>query len=176
MADVTALIERWVRPIPDWPVPGVTFRDITPLLGQPEAFASVIDALAAAGEELGPVDAVLGIEARGFIVGAPVALKLGTGFVPVRKSGKLPADTLSVSYALEYGEATVEIHADALRPGDRVLVVDDLLATGGTLEAAAALVAQAGATVAGHIVAIELPDLGGRSRVGDVPLRALATF
>ena len=176
MADVTALIERWVRPIPDWPVPGVTFRDITPLLAQPEAFASVIDALAAAGEELGPVDAVLGIEARGFIVGAPVALKLGTGFVPVRKAGKLPSETLSVSYALEYGEAIVEIHADALKPGDRVLVVDDLLATGGTLEAAAALVEQAGATVAGHVVAIELPALGGRSRVGDVPLRSLVTF
>jgi adenine phosphoribosyltransferase len=119
---------------------------------------------------------VLGIEARGFIVGAPVALKLGTGFVPVRKSGKLPAETLSVSYALEYGEAMVEIHADALKPGDRVLVVDDLLATGGTLEAATALVEQAGATVAGHVVAIELPALGGRSRVGDVPLRSLATF
>ena len=176
MGEVTALIERWVRPIPDWPVPGVTFRDITPLLAQPEAFASVIDALAEAGEELGPVDAVLGIEARGFIVGAPVALKLGTGFVPVRKSGKLPAETLSVSYALEYGEAIVEIHADALKPGDRVLVVDDLLATGGTLEAAAALVEQAGATVAGHVVAIELPALGGRSRVGDVPLRSLASF
>jgi adenine phosphoribosyltransferase len=176
MGDVTALIERWVRAIPDWPVPGVTFRDITPLLAQPEAFASVIDALAAAGEELGPVDAVLGIEARGFIVGAPVALKLGTGFVPVRKAGKLPAETLSVSYALEYGEAIVEIHADALKPGDRVLVVDDLLATGGTLEAAAALVEQAGATVAGHVVAIELPALDGRSRVGDVPLRSLATF
>ena len=176
MGDVTALIERWVRPIPDWPLPGVTFRDITPLLAQPEAFASVIDALAAAGEELGPVDAVLGIEARGFIVGAPVALKLGAGFVPVRKAGKLPAETLSVSYALEYGEATVEIHADALKPGDRVLVVDDLLATGGTLEAAAALVDRAGATVTGHVVAIELPALGGRSRLGDVPVRSLATF
>jgi adenine phosphoribosyltransferase len=176
MGDVAALIERWVRPIPDWPVPGVTFRDITPLLGQPDVFASVVDALAAAGDELGPVDAVLGIEARGFIVGAPVALKLGVGFVPVRKVGKLPHETLAVSYALEYGEATVEIHADALAPGDRVLVVDDLLATGGTLEAAAALVAQAGATVVGYVVAIELPALGGRSRVGDTPLRSLATF
>jgi len=176
MGDVAALIERWVRPIPDWPVPGVTFRDITPLLGQADAFAAVVDALAAAGEDLGPIDAVLGIEARGFIVGAPVALKLGAGFVPVRKEGKLPHETLSVSYALEYGEATVEIHADALAPGDRVLVVDDLLATGGTLEAAAALVAQAGATVTGYVVAIELPALGGRSRIGDTPLRALATF
>jgi adenine phosphoribosyltransferase len=176
MGDVTALIERWVRPIPDWPVPGVTFRDITPLLAQPDAFAALIDALAAAGEELGPVDAVLGIESRGFIVGAPVALKLGAGFVPVRKEGKLPSETLSVSYALEYGEATVEIHTDALERGDRVLVIDDLLATGGTLGAADNLVAQAGATVAGHVVAIELPALGGRARLGDVPLRALATF
>jgi adenine phosphoribosyltransferase len=173
---VAALIERWVRAIPDWPEPGVTFRDITPLLAQPEAFASLVDALAAAGEELGPVDAVLGIEARGFIVGAPVALKLEAGFVPVRKAGKLPHQTLSTSYALEYGEATIEIHADALKPGDRVLVVDDVLATGGTLEATANLVAQAGATVAGFVVAIELPALGGRARVGEVPLRTLATF
>ena len=176
MGEVAALIEKWVRPVPDWPEPGVTFRDITPLLAQPDAFASIIDALAVAGEELGPVDAVLGIEARGFIVGAPVALKLGAGFVPVRKEGKLPAETLSVSYALEYGQATVQIHADALQPGDRVLVVDDVLATGGTLEAADALVAQAGATVTGHVVAIELPALGGRSRLGDIPLRSLATF
>lgn len=171
-----ALIERWVRPIPDWPKPGVTFRDVTPLLGDPEAFAAVVDAMAAASAELGPVDAVLGIEARGFIVGAPVALKLQAGFVPVRKVGKLPADTLEASYELEYGSATVEMHADALNPGDRVLVVDDLLATGGTLAAAAGLVEQAGASVAGHVVAIELPALGGRERLGDVPLRSLATF
>ncbi len=173
---MVALIERWVRPIPDWPVPGVTFRDITPLLAEPSAFAAVIDALAAAGRELGPVDAVLGIEARGFIVGAPVALALGAGFVPVRKEGKLPHETLSVSYELEYGTATVEMHADALKPGDRVLVADDLLATGGTLEAAAELVAQAGASVAGFVVAIELPVLEGRARVGDVPFRSLASF
>ena len=173
---MAALIERWVRPIPDWPVPGVTFRDITPLLAEPEAFEAVIDALTAAGAELGPVDAVLGIEARGFIVGAPVALRLGAGFVPLRKAGKLPYETLSVSYELEYGTATVEMHADALEPGDRVLVVDDLLATGGTLEAAADLVAQAGASVAGHVVTIELPALGGRARVGDIPFRSLASF
>ncbi len=173
---MVALIERWVRPIPDWPVPGVTFRDITPLLAEPSAFAAVVDALAASARELGPVDAVLGIEARGFIVGAPVALALGAGFVPVRKEGKLPHETLSVSYELEYGSATVEMHADALKPGDRVLVVDDLLATGGTLEAAAELVAQAGASVAGFVVAIELPALEGRARVGDVPFRSLASF
>ncbi|MGA9100947.1 adenine phosphoribosyltransferase [Aeromicrobium sp.] len=171
-----ALIERWVRPIPDWPAPGVTFRDITPLLAQPDAFAAVIDAMAAAGQDFGPIDAVLGIEARGFIVGAPVALKLGAGFVPVRKDGKLPAETLSVSYALEYGEATIEIHTDALKAGDRVLVVDDVLATGGTLAATATLVAEAGATVAGYLVAIELPALDGRSRLADTPLRSLASF
>ena len=165
-----------MRPIPDWPAPGVTFRDITPLLAQPDAFAAVIDAMAAAGQDFGPVDAVLGIEARGFIVGAPVALKLGAGFVPVRKDGKLPAETLSVSYALEYGEATIEIHTDALKPGDRVLVVDDVLATGGTLAATATLVAEAGATVAGYLVAIELPALEGRSRLADTPLRSLASF
>ncbi|MGI9086115.1 MAG: adenine phosphoribosyltransferase [Aeromicrobium sp.] len=176
MEDAAALIERWVRPIPDWPEPGVTFRDITPLLAVPEAFASVVDALAAAGEELGPVDALLGVEARGFIVGAPVALRLGVGFVPVRKAGKLPHRTLSASYALEYGEATIEIHADALTTGDRVLVVDDVLATGGTLEATASLVAEAGATVVGHVVAIELPALGGRARLGGRPLRSLVTF
>ena len=165
-----------MRPIPDWPAPGVTFRDITPLLAQPDAFAAVIDAMAAAGQDFGPVDAVLGIEARGFIVGAPVALKLGAGFVPVRKDGKLPAETLSVSYALEYGEATIEIHTDALKAGDRVLVVDDVLATGGTLAATATLVAEAGATVAGYLVAIELPALDGRSRLADTPLRSLASF
>ncbi len=165
-----------MRPIPDWPAPGVTFRDITPLLAQPDAFAAVIDAMAAAGEDFGPIDAVLGIEARGFIVGAPVALKLGAGFVPVRKDGKLPAETLSVSYALEYGEATIEIHTDALKAGDRVLVVDDVLATGGTLAATATLVAEAGATVAGYLVAIELPALDGRSRLADTPLRSLASF
>ncbi len=176
MENAAALIERWVRPIPDWPEPGVTFRDITPLLSEPAAFAAVIDALVAEARELGPVDAVLGIESRGFIVGAPVALRLEAGFVPVRKAGKLPHETRSVSYELEYGEATIEIHADALKPGDRVLVVDDVLATGGTLEATASLVAASGAEVAGALVAIELPALGGRARLGDLPLRSLTTF
>jgi adenine phosphoribosyltransferase len=174
--DAAAAIEHWVRPIPDWPEPGVTFRDLTPLFARPDAFAAVIDSLVEAAHATGPVDAVLGVEARGFIVGAPVALRLDAGFVPVRKAGKLPHDTLSASYALEYGEATIEIHADALAPGARVLVVDDVLATGGTLEATAALVAEAGATVAGHLVVIELPALGGRARLGDVPLHSLATF
>ena len=176
MGDVSALIERWVRPVPDWPQPGVTFQDLYPLLAEPAAFATVVDALAASGEELGPVDAVAGIEARGFIVGAPVALRLGAGFVAVRKAGKLPGTTVSTEYSLEYGEATIEIQADALSPGDRVLLVDDVLATGGTLEAAARLVGDSGATVVGHLVVIELAALGGRDRLGEVPLRSLATF
>jgi adenine phosphoribosyltransferase len=165
-----------VRPIPDWPEPGVTFRDITPLLAEPAAFSSVVDALVAETEDLGPVDTVLAIEARGFIFGAPLALRLDAGFVPVRKAGKLPAETRSVSYALEYGEATIEVHTDALDVGDRVIVIDDVLATGGTLAATAGLAAQAGATVVGAVVAIELPALGGRERLRDLPLRALATF
>ena len=171
-----ALIERWVRPIPDWPEPGVTFRDITPLLAQPDAFASIVEAMALAGEELGPVDAVLGIEARGFIVGAPVALRLGAGFVPVRKAGKLPHDTLSVSYALEYGEATVEIHADALkgrrprdrrrrRPGHRGQA-------GGRRRARRAGRSDSGRPPGGHRAA----RARGCSRLGDTPLRSLATF
>jgi adenine phosphoribosyltransferase len=176
MGDAAALIERWVRPIPDWPEPGVTFRDITPLLAEPSAFASVVDAMVAEAEQLGPVDAVLCIEARGFIFGAPMALRLAAGFVPVRKEGKLPHETRSVSYALEYGAATVEMHTDALSPGDRVIIVDDVLATGGTLEATADLASTAGATVAGAVVAIELPALGGRERLGALPLRTLATF
>ena len=168
-----------IADVPDFPEPGILFKDITPLLADHSALTAIVDALADAGRDDSGrpvVDKVLGMESRGFILGAPVALALGVGFVPVRKAGKLPRATYAVSYALEYGEATVEIHADALKPGDRVLVVDDLLATGGTLEAAAALVDRAGATVAGHVVAIELPALGGRSRVGDVPLRSLATF
>lgn len=170
---MTALIERWVRPIPDWPVPGVTFRDITPLLAQPDAFASVVDALAAAGAELGPVDAVLGIEARGFILGAPVALKLGAGFVPVRKAGKLPRETHAVSYSLEYGEATLEIHTDAVAPGERVLVIDDVLATGGTAAATIELVERCGGVVAGVSVLLELGFLDPRSKLPDTPVHAL---
>ena len=165
-----------MRPVPDWPQAGVTFQDLYPLLAEATAFASVIDGLVATGEALGKVDAVLGIEARGFIFGAPVAVRLGAGFVVARKSGKLPGEVLSTSYALEYGEATIEIQADALSQGDRVLLIDDVLATGGTLEAAARLVDDAGATVVGCIAVIELAALGGRARLADVPLSALAVF
>ena len=166
MSELDAVIDRLVRPIADWPEPGVTFRDITPLLADPVAFGAVIDGLVELAEQSGPVDAVLGIEARGFLFGPSIALRLGVGFVPVRKAGKLPSTSLSTSYDLEYGSATMEMHVDAIAPGSRVLIVDDVLATGGTLLAADDLVRQAGATVAGNLVLIELAALGGRDRLG----------
>lgn len=175
---VEELLHALVRDVPDWPEPGVTFRDITPLLDDPEAFRTTVDALADLGRGLvdGPVDRVIGIEARGFILAAPIALRLGAGFVPVRKAGKLPAATHAVSYDLEYGSATLELHRDALSPGDRVLVVDDVLATGGTAAATARLVEQCGANPAGFVVLLELAALGGRDRVADMPLGALRTI
>lgn len=177
-SDLTELIDRLVRPIEDWPVPGVTFRDITPILADPAGLRAVIDAMAARGQQLagGPIDAVLGIEARGFIFAPAVALALGAGFVPVRKPGKLPAESHSISYALEYGEATLEMHTDAIRPGSRVLVIDDVLATGGTMAAVAALVARAGGTVAGNLVLIEILALAGRDTLKDIPTAALHAY
>lgn len=175
-AGLGSLIDRLVRPIEDWPEPGVTFRDITPLLADPVALASVMDGLVALAREFGPVDAVLGIEARGFLFGPSVALRLGAGFVPVRKAGKLPFISLSTSYELEYGSAVLEMHTDALRQGDRVIVVDDVLATGGTMRAAADLVRQAGGTVAGNLVVIELLALDGRARLGSLGCGALRSY
>jgi len=174
--DADELLQRRVRSIPDWPEPGVTFRDLTPLFADAAAFHALIGHLAAAGAGFGPIDVVVGIEARGFILGAPIADRLGAGFVPLRKAGKLPGAVLSASYDLEYGQATLEMHADALTPASRVLVLDDVLATGGTLAAAGALVAEAGATQVGNLVAIELTALSGRARLGDVPLIALTEF
>nr|WP_255669982.1 adenine phosphoribosyltransferase [Aeromicrobium wangtongii] len=171
-----SLIDDLVRPIEDWPEPGVTFRDITPLLGDPAAYGAVIDGLVALAEEAGPVDAILGIEARGFLFGPSIALRLGVGFVPVRKLGKLPADLLSTSYDLEYGSSTLEMHVDALAPGARVLVVDDVLATGGTMMAAADLVSQAGGVVVGNLVLIELLALGGRERLAPIRCSALRSY
>ncbi len=173
--DAATAIDACVRPVEDWPAPGVTFRDVTPLLADPDAFGAVTAALADAVRELRP-DAVVGVEARGFIFGAPLALELGVGFVPVRKEGKLPADTHRATYALEYGEATVEIHTDALAPGARVVVVDDVLATGGTLRAAAELVQTCGAEVVGNAVVLEIGALGGRERLADVPLVSLRRY
>lgn len=176
MSELDAVIDRLVRPIADWPEPGVTFRDITPLLADPVAFGSVIDGLVELAEQAGPVDAVLGIEARGFLFGPSIALRLGVGFVPVRKAGKLPSTSLSTSYDLEYGSATMEMHVDALAPGSRVLVVDDVLATGGTLLAADDLVRQADATVVGNLVLIELAALGGRERLGATGCGTLRSY
>lgn len=154
-----------VRTVPDYPQPGIVFQDITPLLADGAAFGLVIGAIGEYAASLGGVDVVAGIEARGFILGAPVAAALGIGFVPVRKQGKLPWQTLTASYALEYGEATVEIHADAFAPGARVLVVDDVLATGGTAAATIGMIERAGATVVGFAVLMELSLLGGRARL-----------
>ncbi len=171
-AELDSTLDRLVRDVPDWPKPGVLFKDITPLLGDADGFAVVVDSLVD-GYAAGSVDAVVGIEARGFILAAPVAYHLHAGFVPVRKEGKLPSRTLAESYALEYGEATLEIHADALRPGARVVIVDDVLATGGTAAATTELVRRAGGTVVGLSVLIELSFLDGRSRVPDLDVTSL---
>ncbi len=150
-----------VQEVPDWPAPGVTFLDLTPVLADPAAFAEVIDGLAAPFR--GRVDVVAGIEARGFLFGTPVAQRLGVGFVPMRKAGKLPRRTRSAAYALEYGEAVLEVHADAFAPGARVLIVDDVLATGGTAAAATSLVSGAGAVPIAVAVLLEVVPLGGRA-------------
>jgi adenine phosphoribosyltransferase len=176
-APIDALLDGLIRDIPDYPTPGVVFKDITPLLGDRTAFAASVDALASAGREIvdGPIDKVVGIEARGFILAAPVALALGAGFVPVRKAGKLPHKTHEVSYALEYGEATLEVHRDAFRSGDRVLIVDDVLATGGTVEATTELVRRCGGEVAGVAILLALSFLPGLERLSDRPIAVVRT-
>jgi adenine phosphoribosyltransferase len=153
-----------IRDIPDFPQPGVAFKDITPLLADTEAFCFTVDTLAAHFSDQ-PVDKVLGIEARGFILAAPVAYRMGAGFVPVRKAGKLPWHIEKQEYELEYGTDLLEIHRDALRPGQRALVIDDVLATGGTASACCRLVEKLGATVAGLGFVIELGFLEGRSKL-----------
>ena len=170
--ELTKLITTLVRDVPDYPQPGVMFKDITPLLADGAAFAAVIDALAGI---YGPVDKVAGIEARGFVLAAPVACRLGVGFVPIRKKGKLPGVTFAQEYDLEYGTATVEVLTDAFEPSERVLVIDDVLATGGTARAAAELVRQAGAEVAGLAVLLELAFLNGRAKLPGLPVSALLT-
>jgi adenine phosphoribosyltransferase len=171
--DPLAGVSSLVRPVPDFPVPGVVFRDITPVLADGEAFTAVAVALAAL---VGEADVVVGIEARGFLLGAAAALTAGTGIVPIRKAGKLPRVAASRSYALEYGTATLELPADALAPGARVFVVDDVLATGGTAAAACDLVGAVGAEVVGFGALIELADLGGRARLDPVPVHALLSY
>lgn len=157
-------LASYIRDIPDWPQEGVVFKDITPLLASPEGFRATIDQLAAAFAGVG-VTKVMGAEARGFIFGGALAYQLGAGFVPARKPGKLPWDTTSVTYDLEYGTDTLEVHADAVGVDDVVLIVDDVLATGGTASAKAELVNSVGATVAGFAFLIELDFLGGRAKL-----------
>jgi adenine phosphoribosyltransferase len=161
------LLRSRIRDVADFPEPGVVFKDITPLLADPAAFSALVDAFVAYTHlpEVGPVDKVAGIEARGFILAAPVAYRLGVGFVPVRKKGKLPGKTLEQAYVLEYGGASIEVVTDAFAPGDRVLVIDDVLATGGTVAATVELVRRAGAEVAAVAVLLELSFLNGRDRL-----------
>ena len=153
-----------IRTIPDFPKPGIMFRDVTTLMGDPRAFRQAVDELVQpwAGAK---IDKVAGIEARGFILGGAVAHQLSAGFIPIRKKGKLPGAVISESYTLEYGEATVEVHDDAILPGEKVLLVDDLLATGGTAEAGIKLIERLGAQVVGCAFVVDLPDLGGRKRL-----------
>jgi adenine phosphoribosyltransferase len=183
---VDELIASIAVDVPDFPEPGVLFRDLTPVFADGAAFRKVVDALAApsdadpraaamAASGEAAFDVVVGVEARGFLLAAAVAYDAGVGVVLVRKAGKLPRERLAVDYTLEYGTATLELHADALRPGQRVLVVDDVLATGGTLGAAIALVEQAGAVVTAVSVVIELTALGGRERLAPHAVHALWT-
>ena len=164
-----------IRVIPDFPQPGIRFKDITTLLKKGEVYRAAIEELKKKVESL-RIDLVAGPEARGFVIGAPLALALGVGFVPVRKSGKLPAETIEVSYGLEYGEDRLAIHKDAIVPGQRVLVADDLLATGGTMAATVDLVRQLGGEVVGAAFLIELGYLNGREKLQDVDVHALVTY
>jgi adenine phosphoribosyltransferase len=164
-----------VRDIPDFPKPGIIFKDITPLLGDPVAFSSVIDEMVV-NFGRGNVDKVVGMEARGFIIAAPVAYHFGAGFVPVRKAGKLPHEVEAEEYALEYGTATLEIHTDAVLPGERVLIVDDVLATGGTARATARLIERLGGKVMGIACLIELTFLEGRKAISDYDFFTLLQY
>jgi adenine phosphoribosyltransferase len=165
-------LESYIRDIPDFPKPGVMFKDITPLLASPEGFKEAIDRLAEPYLDSG-VTQVLGAEARGFIIGGALACRMGAGFVPARKPGKLPWKTTSVEYALEYGTDRLEMHVDAVGPGDRVLIVDDVLATGGTASAKADLVTRNGAEVVGYAFLMELDFLHGREKLGDYKVHSL---
>jgi adenine phosphoribosyltransferase len=168
-------IETLIRAIPDFPIPGILFRDITPLLGDPAGFKAAIDTFVDAFRDH-RIDAVVGIEARGYMIGAPVAYALGAGFVPVRKPGKLPGEKFTEEYALEYGTNSIEIHADAVDAGKRVLVIDDLLATGGTLAATLRLLDRLGVHVAGVAVLIELAALNGRAALPGVDITSFITY
>ena len=161
------LIKDSIKTIPDYPKPGILFRDVTSLLEDPKAYAESIKLLADRYRDAG-VTEVVGTEARGFLFGAPVALVLGVGFVPVRKPGKLPRETISETYDLEYGTDSLEIHVDAIQPGEKILVIDDLLATGGTIEATAKLIRRLGGEVTDAAFIINLPELGGEKRLNSL--------
>lgn len=168
-----AQLKSLIRDIPDFPTEGILFRDVTPLLADAEAFRTAVDLMAAPYTS---IDHVVCIESRGFIFGAPIAYRLGAGIVPVRKAGKLPFETFAADYALEYGDNTVEVHQDAIKAGERVIIVDDLLATGGTIGAAIQLVEQFGARLVGIEVLIELKALGGRKQLTGYPVRSQIVY
>ena len=177
--DISQFLKEHMRTVPDWPAPGVMFRDITPLLQDPQVFRVMIDAFVdryrAEGQR---PDVVAGLDARGFILGAVIAYQLGVGFVPIRKKGRLPFTTVEETYELEYGSATVELHTDAVQPGQRVLLVDDLIATGGTMMAGKKLLEKLGATVVEGAAIVDLPELGGSARLreGGLSLYTLVDF
>ncbi|MBC7203068.1 MAG: adenine phosphoribosyltransferase [Pusillimonas sp.] len=175
--DPAEYIRNAIRSVPDWPSPGVTFRDITPILQDPRSFRVLVD-LFVYRYMRHRLDLVAGVDARGFILGAVLAYELNLGFVPVRKKGKLPFQTLAEEYTLEYGNATVEMHTDAVKPGQRVLLIDDLIATGGTMVAAAKLLQRLGANVVEAAAIIDLPDLGGSKSLKEtgLPLYTVCTF
>lgn len=168
-------LEDYVISIPDFPKPGILFRDVTGVLASGEGFSLAVEEFCRRLERV-DFDLVIGMESRGFLFGAPVACRLGKGFVPVRKPGKLPRETIAESYDLEYGQATLEVHKDDIRPGQKIVIVDDLLATGGTAEAAAKLVERLGGTVVKMVFLIELVDLGGRARLAKYPVDGVIGF
>ncbi len=168
-------LKRFIEDVPGFPQPGIVFRDLTPLLRDPGAMRRAIEALGNWAAGLDPT-VVVGIESRGFLFGVPIAQRLGVGMVPVRKPGKLPRSTLREEYTLEYGSNALEMHVDGIAPGDRALIVDDLLATGGTAAATRRLIERAGGTVAGFAFVIELRDLDGRSQLGDAPVLSLVQY
>ena len=163
-------IRRHIRTVPDWPAPGVQFRDITPLLSNPRVFRVLIDAFVHRYFDVRP-DAIAGLDARGFIIGSVLAYELNVGFVPIRKKGKLPFTTVEETYELEYGSATVEIHTDAVQAGDRVVLIDDLIATGGTMMAGMRLLERLGASVIEGAAIVDLPELGGSQKLREAGLK-----
>ncbi|KRM72734.1 adenine phosphoribosyltransferase [Lacticaseibacillus brantae] len=172
---MTINFKDYIASVPDFPEPGILFRDISPLMADGAAYAAATDEIAAYAQDKG-VEMIVGPEARGFIVGCPVAYKLGVGFAPARKKGKLPRETVSASYDLEYGQATLYLQKDAIKPGQRVLVCDDLLATGGTIAATIELVEKLGGIVVGTAFLVELSDLNGRAKLADHDLFTLMQY